>query len=60
MRVAEDGLKFVERCAIQTAAASADDFVKTVRLLGFSAGACGAWAGVRTWAKKSFLFYRLA
>jgi DNA-binding CsgD family transcriptional regulator len=56
MRLTEHGLKFVERCASQTAAVAADDFVNTVRLLGFSAGACGAWTGVGRGRKSRFFF----
>lgn len=56
MRFAEQALKFVDRCASLTASAAADDFVNTVRLLGFSAGACGAWAGVGRGRKSRFFF----
>lgn len=40
------GLKFVERRVKRGAAASATDFIATVRQMGFAGGACGTWAGV--------------
>jgi len=44
--LAQQGLKFVERCVAASAAACTVDFIATTRRLGFAGGACGAWAGV--------------
>ena len=54
--LAEQGLKFVERCSACTAAESADDFLATIRKMGFAAGACGAWAGIGRNRKNRFFF----
>jgi DNA-binding CsgD family transcriptional regulator len=54
--LAEQGLKFVERCATASAAASAADFLSTIRRMGFAAGACGAWVGVGPNRKHRFFF----
>jgi DNA-binding CsgD family transcriptional regulator len=54
--LAEQGLKFVERCSTHSAAASADDFLATIRRMGFAAGACGAWAGIGRNRKVRFFF----
>lgn len=52
----EPGLKFVERCLAGTPSECANDFLATVRLFGFSACACGAWAGVGRGRKSRFFF----
>jgi DNA-binding CsgD family transcriptional regulator len=52
----EQGFKFVERCSLDTASACADDFMATMRLFGFSASACGAWAGIGARRKHRFFF----
>ena len=52
----EQGLAFIERCAAQTADESAKDFRTVIRRLGFSASACGAWAGVGRNRKVRFFF----
>lgn len=44
--VAEEGIEFIERCAVATAAASVDDFNATIKRIGFDVAACGAWVGV--------------
>ena len=54
--LAEQGLKFVERCSTRAAAASADDFLATIRQMGFAAGACGAWVGIGRNRKNRFFF----
>lgn len=52
----DTGLKFIERCAAEPAAAAADDFLSTIKEFGFSAAACGAWAGVGRNRQSRFFF----
>jgi DNA-binding CsgD family transcriptional regulator len=54
--LAEQGLKFIERCSTCAAKASADDFLATIRQMGFAAGACGAWTGIGRNRKTRFFF----
>jgi hypothetical protein len=42
----EEGLRFIDRCGNASSADCVADFLATMRRLGFSAAACGAWAGV--------------
>jgi DNA-binding CsgD family transcriptional regulator len=53
---AQLGLEFIARCSAQPAAASADDFLATIRRLGFTGSACGAWAGIGRNRKVRFFF----
>lgn len=50
------GMKFVERCAVKTAAVAADDFLATIKRFGFAAAACGVWAGVGRNLRSRFFF----
>jgi DNA-binding CsgD family transcriptional regulator len=50
------GTKFVERCAVKTAAVAADDFLATIKRFGFAAAACGVWAGVGRNLRSRFFF----
>jgi DNA-binding CsgD family transcriptional regulator len=54
--VAEQGLRFVERCSTLAAGAAADDFLATIRQMGFACAACGAWAGVGRNRRHRFFF----
>jgi DNA-binding CsgD family transcriptional regulator len=54
--LAEQGLRFIQRCAAKPAAAAADDFLSTVKQFGFSAAAGGAWAGVGRNRQNRFFF----
>jgi DNA-binding CsgD family transcriptional regulator len=54
--LAEHGLKFVEHCSARSASACVDDFLVTIRQMGFAASACGAWAGVGRNRKVRFFF----
>jgi len=54
--VSERGLQFVERCSTASAAACVDDFLATIRRMGFAAGACGAWVGIGRHRKVRFFF----
>jgi LuxR family quorum sensing-dependent transcriptional regulator len=53
---AELGLRFIERCSTASAAAAASDFLATIRQLGFSAAACGAWTGIGKNRRHRFFF----
>ncbi len=53
---ADQGLAFVDRCAAQTAAESAEDFLATAKRMGFAGCACGAWAGVGKNRRHRFFF----
>ncbi|MGC2594097.1 MAG: autoinducer binding domain-containing protein [Xanthobacteraceae bacterium] len=53
---AEQGLQFVERCAGSDAATAAADFLETIRRMGFSCAACGAWAGIGRHRQNRFFF----
>ena len=53
---AEQGLQFVERCAGSDAATAAADFLATIRGMGFSCAACGAWAGIGRHRQSRFFF----
>lgn len=53
---ADQGLAFVDRCAAQTAAESAEDFLATAKRMGFAGCACGAWAGVGKNRRHQFFF----
>jgi DNA-binding CsgD family transcriptional regulator len=52
----EQGLRFVERCSGCAIAPCVDDFLVTIRQMGFAASACGAWAGVGRNRKHRFFF----
>jgi len=54
--VAKEGLQFVERCTAMPAAAAVDDFLSTLRQMGLTAAACGAWAGVGKNRRHRFFF----
>jgi len=54
--VSEEGLRFVERCAANTAADAAADFLATIRRMGFACAACGAWAGIGRRRQSRFFF----
>ena len=53
---AELGLQFVERCAGSDATTAAADFLATIRGMGFSCAACGAWAGIGRHRQNRFFF----
>jgi DNA-binding CsgD family transcriptional regulator len=53
---ADQGLRFIERCCACTAAAAVEDFLATIRRMGFAGSACGAWAGVGRNRKVRFFF----
>jgi DNA-binding CsgD family transcriptional regulator len=55
--VTELGLQFIARCSAQSATATAEDFLATVRNIGFSASVCGAWAGIGRNRKHRFFFH---
>jgi DNA-binding CsgD family transcriptional regulator len=52
----EWGLTFIERCSADSAAESADEFMATLRQIGFAGTACGAWAGIGRNRKVRFFF----
>lgn len=52
----ELGLQFIERCAVSDAAASAADFLATIRRMGFASSACGAWTGIGKHRRHRFFF----
>jgi DNA-binding CsgD family transcriptional regulator len=52
----DQGLRFIERCSGLPPAAAADDFLATIRQMGFTAGACGAWAGIGKNRRHRFFF----
>jgi len=52
----EQGLQFIERCAVKSAAAAVEDFLATIAQMGFDAVACGAWAGVGKNRRHRFFF----
>jgi DNA-binding CsgD family transcriptional regulator len=52
----QEGLRFIDRCANASGADCAADFLATVRRIGFSAAACGAWAGVAKNRRNRFFF----
>ena len=52
----EQGLQFVERCAGSDAATAAADFLATIKRMGFSCAACGAWAGIGRHRQSRFFF----
>ncbi|MGC1778872.1 MAG: LuxR family transcriptional regulator [Xanthobacteraceae bacterium] len=54
--ITEDGLNFIARCSTSSAAVAAEDFLNAVGHIGFSAAACGAWAGVGRNRKSRFFF----
>jgi LuxR family quorum sensing-dependent transcriptional regulator len=54
--LAERGLQFIDRCLTKTAAASVEDFLATIRQMGFNGVACGAWAGVGKNRRHRFFF----
>jgi LuxR family quorum sensing-dependent transcriptional regulator len=54
--IVEEGLNFVERCTASDAVAAAADFLATIRRLGFSCAACGAWAGIGRHRQNRFFF----
>ncbi len=54
--LAEEGLKFVERCAASDAAAAANDFLAVIGQAGFAGAACGGWAGIGRHRKHRFFF----
>ncbi|MFZ3225102.1 MAG: autoinducer binding domain-containing protein [Xanthobacteraceae bacterium] len=49
-------MQFVERCAGSDAATAAADFLETIRRMGFSCAACGAWAGIGRHRQNRFFF----
>lgn len=51
-----DALAFIERSPQLTVKDTVDDFLATVKRIGFAAGACGAWAGVGRNRKVRFFF----
>ena len=55
-RFAEQGLKFIERCAGAGTQACVNDFLGTIRQMGFEGTACGAWAGVGKNRRHRFFF----
>jgi DNA-binding CsgD family transcriptional regulator len=52
----EQGLKFIERCSAAAAQEAANDFLATIRKMGFAASACGAWAGIGKNRRHRFFF----
>jgi DNA-binding CsgD family transcriptional regulator len=54
--LAERGLQFIERCSAHVAAAAAEDFLATIRQMGFAGSACGAWVGIGRNRKVRFFF----
>lgn len=54
--LAEQGLAFIERSAAQTADAAVDDFLATMRRMGFAGSACGGWVGVGKNRRHRFFF----
>jgi DNA-binding CsgD family transcriptional regulator len=56
MSFATEGLQFVERCSAKTAAAATEDFLATVKNMGFDAAACGAWTGIGKDRRHRFFF----
>ena len=47
---------FIDRCATHDPARCAEDFLSTVKEMGFEGGACGAWAGVGKNRRNRFFF----
>lgn len=54
--LAELGLRFVERCQAKTATVSVEDFLATIKEMGFDCAACGAWLGVGKNRRHRFFF----
>lgn len=54
--LAEAGLQFIARCSASNPVAAAQDFLSTVKRIGFDAGVGGAWIGVGSNRKNRFFF----
>lgn len=52
----KQGLAYIERSASQSVSEAADDFLATIRGMGFAAGACGGWVGVGKNRRHRFFF----
>ena len=51
-----EGLRFIERCANGSTQASVEDFLATIRQMGCTAAACGAWVGIGRQRRNRFFF----
>jgi hypothetical protein len=49
-------MKFVEQCHAVPPAEAAEKFLAIIRKIGFSGGACGAWAGIGRHRQIRFFF----